>query len=105
MEYTIGAAHMPPINFAPATKAEEILQNIRCILVTMKFSVPLDRDFGIDSSFLDAPMEMAKAKMITEIVTAINKYEPRASVTQIDWEHDIDGILRPKVQVRIDDEA
>lgn len=103
MEYMIGDSHLPPINFAPGSEAEEILQNLRCILCTTKFSVPLDRDFGIDASFLDAPMEVAKAKLASEIILAIAKYEPRASVTNIDWEHDIDGILRPKVQVRINE--
>ena len=34
------------IDFAPATKIEEILQNVRTILGTVKFSVPLDREFG-----------------------------------------------------------
>ena len=46
MEYVV----MPDaqtIDLAPATKIEEILQNVRTILGTVKFSVPLDREFGI----------------------------------------------------------
>ena len=83
--------------------AKEILQNIKCILSTVKFSVPLDRDFGIDASMVDMPMDVAKAQLASEIIMAVAKYEPRAAVTNIDWEHDIDGILKPKVQVRIDE--
>ena len=102
MDYLI-AGGLNHINFAPATVAEEILQNIKCILSTVKFSVPLDRDFGIDASMVDMPMDVAKAQLASEIVMAVAKYEPRAAVTNIDWEHDIDGILKPKVQVRIDE--
>ena len=102
MEYLI-AGGLNHINFAPATVAEEILQNIKCILSTVKFSVPLDRDFGIDASMVDMPIDVAKAKLVPEIFMAIAKYEPRATVIDISWEGDIQGILRPKVQVRIDE--
>lgn len=101
--YEITTGTIPPIDFAPATEAEEILQNIRCLLSTTKYSVPLDRDFGIDASYLDAPMEVAKAKMVSEIILAVARDEPRAAVTSIDWEATIDGILRAKVQVKINE--
>lgn len=89
------------INFAPATEYEEIMQNLRTILATTKFSVPLDRDFGVDASFVDKPMEQAKAMYIVAIIEAIRQYEPRAEVVQIDWDDDIDGQLIPRVQVNI----
>lgn len=103
MIYEISTAVMGPISFAPATELEEILQNLRCILSTTKFSVPLDRDFGIDASFVDRPMPAAQAKMSASIVEAIKTYEPRVTVTAIEWEGSPDGILRPKVQVMIGD--
>lgn len=103
MNYEISVKNTAPIDFDPATEAEEILQNIRCILATIKYSVPLDREFGIDGTFIDKPMEVAKAKLTSEIVMAIAKYEPRATVTNIIWTSDIDGKLFPKVQVRIDE--
>lgn len=101
MIHEISVKNMAPVDFSPATEAEEILQNIRYILSTIKNSVPLDRELGIDASFLDKPMEVAKAKLTSEIVMAIAKYEPRATVTNITWTSDIDGKLYPKVQVRL----
>ena len=101
--YELTTGYLPPIDFAPATEEEEILQNIRCLLSTTKFSVPLDRDIGIDASFLDMPIEAAKAQMASEIIMAIARDEPRAAVTNINWEADIDGILRAKVQVKINE--
>ncbi len=100
----ITVGRMPPIDFAPASEAEEIIQNVRCLLATTKYSVPLDRDLGLDATYLDMPMEVAKAKMVSDIVLAIARDEPRAAVSNVEWEHDIDGILRAKVQVKTNDD-
>lgn len=103
MEIIIDSSRIGPIDFAPADTYTEILQNVRTILATEKFSVPLDRDFGIDASIVDKPLPVAKAKMASEIVTALKRYEPRATVTNISWSGTDDGILKPKVQVRINE--
>lgn len=89
------------ISFSPSSEEEEILQNVRTILATVKGSIPLDRDFGIDASYLDEPIPVAKAKLASEIVTALKKYEARVTVTSISFTGTEDGILKPKVQVRI----
>lgn len=91
------------INFAPENEAFEILQNVRTILSTPKFSVPLDRDFGINTTLLDKPTPIAKAKLSSEIILAIKKYEPRAKITKITFTGDMDGKLQPKVQVMINE--
>lgn len=102
MEYVVTTGQTQ-INFAPKTVVEEVLQNVRSILRTTKFSVPLDRDLGIDAEPLDMPIDVAKAKLVPEIFMAIAKYEPRATVIDISWEGDIQGIIRPKVKVDIDE--
>ena len=102
MEYIV-TTEQKKIDFAPITVVEEVLQNVRCIMETTKFSVPLDRDFGIDADALDMPIDIAKAKLMPEIFMAIAKYEPRATVIEISWDGELQGILRPKVQVRIDE--
>ena len=103
MEYLITAGDQSNINFAPESEPEEILQNVRCIMATTKFSVPLDRDFGIDADMVDMPIDYAKAQLASEIVTAIAKYEPRAAVTDISFDANTAGILIPKVKVRINE--
>lgn len=90
------------INWAPGNEVEEVLQNIRTILSTVKGSVPLDRDFGIDGSYVDMPMPAAKAKLASEIMQAVKKYEPRATITSVNFTGDETGILQPKIEVRID---
>lgn len=105
MEYEFAVGRMPPISFAPATEAEEVLQNVRCLLATLKHSVPLDRDLGLSATYLDDSIEKAKGKMVSEIVLTISKYEPRATVQDISWDANIDGILTAKVKVSMDEQT
>ena len=105
MTYDVLAISIGGVNFAPATEAEEILQNVRTIISTPKLSVPLDREFGVDCSVLDRPMPVAQAELASDIITAIREYEPRAVVTGITYEATDDGILKPKVQVTINEES
>ena len=53
--------------------------------------------------FIDRPLPKAQAEISSGIVNAIRTYEPRVSVKAITWTADADGILRPKVMVRIND--
>lgn len=102
-DVAILAGQTAGIDFGPTSEFAEILQNVRTILATPVYSVPLDRGFGINAECVDLPLPVARAKAVQEIVTAIRKYEPRVSVTKITWEADMDGVLKPKVQVRIND--
>lgn len=107
MEYTVtgGAGR---IDFA-ATGVAEVLQNIRMILTTPIFTVPLDREFGIDWSLLDNPMPAAQTKLTAQVFSAIRKYEPRASVVEIDFLQGaadmLDGKMIPRVRVEVDLDA
>lgn len=104
MIYDVLAQPMQGIDFAPATEAAEILQNIRTIITTTRYSVPLERDFGIDADMLDLSINVAQAKLQSEMITAIKKYEPRVEITSISFTGTADGVLIPKVQVRIKDD-
>lgn len=104
MLHTVTGFTENKITFQPATLAEEIIQNVRIIITTPKFSVPLDRNFGIDYSCLDKPQHIAEARLVEDIISSIAKYEPRAEVTGITFTANNDGLLIPKVQVKIKDE-
>jgi len=88
-----------------AVGMEEIVQNIRIIVNTRKGSVPLDRNFGIDMSFIDKPLPLAKAMASAAIFEGLQQYEPRVEVTIIDWrETEADamiGRLAPVVGIRL----
>ena len=84
---------------------QEIIQNIKIIVTTWKGSVPLDREFGIDASFIDKPLPVAKALARAAIVDAVHRYEPRVEITNIDWRQTqsnvMIGRLAPVLSIRI----
>lgn len=86
----------------PADEIEEIAQNVRTILLTPKFSVPLDRGFGIDGGLIDLPMSVAKVRLTANIVEAVNKFEPRVKVKKINFSGDsVDGVVVSSVIVEL----
>jgi len=91
------------VDFAPSSTVAEILQNVRTIMGTIKYSVPLDREFGIDVDYLDKPMPVVQASMASDLLTTLKKYEPRVDVTAITFSGDETGKLVPKVEVRLVD--
>lgn len=101
MEYDI-VGTLKEIDFAPEEILKEIMQNVKIIISTTKYSVPLDRSFGIEGLSLDLPVQAAKAKLSAEIVSAIRQYEPRCQVMSVSFSGDgLDGIIIPTVRIRI----
>lgn len=84
-----------------ATGVKEIIQNVKTIILTTKFSVPLDRNFGIDASLVDLPINIAKARLTVEIIEAVAKYEPRAEIEVLGFTATLEGKLTPRLEVKI----
>ena len=91
------------VNFAPTSTVEEVIQNVRTILTTTVYSVPLDRTFGIKPDMLDLPQPAAMARLTAEIVAAVEKFEPRVAVTDVAFTGNMDGRLSPTVSLRIEE--
>lgn len=103
------SARLDGIDFAPKDILIEIIQNVRTIISTTQFSVPLDRRFGIDGTVIDLPLPVAMARISAEVIRAITEYEPRCRVVSVDFERteatDVEeGQLMPKVSIAIKDE-
>lgn len=103
------SARLEGIDFAPKDILTEIIQNVRTIISTMQFSVPLDRRFGIDGTVIDLPVSVAMARISAEVIRAVTEYEPRCRVVSVDFEETIttdaeEGRLTPKVSIAIKDE-
>lgn len=91
-----------PIDFKPPTVVDEIIQNVQCILRTTQFSVPLDRAFGISVNVVDSPLSPRfKAKVFSDILDNIRKYEPRVSLREIDIVSNSEGKAVIVVTIRI----
>lgn len=93
-------ANPKKINLQPENEIEEIMQNINTLLQTPKGSVPLYRDFGLNTTLGDEPLLVAKARVSSEVFHVIEKYEPRVKVMEIDFAMG-EGVLIPKVKVRL----
>ena len=101
MAYIIKMNETPQIDFFPASVIEEVIQNVRTIVTTIKYSIPLDREFGIDGAIVDLPINVAKAILTNEIFRAIRRYEPRAVIESISFQGEETGRLIPTVEVSI----
>ena len=96
-EVTTAAADLKII---PANEPEEIAQNVLMIITTPKFTVPLDRGFGIRATMLDAPIN--QAKIAAEIVSAVKEFEPRAQITNVIFAGErANGELNIRVQFKL----
>lgn len=102
LEFTIIAGNGITVNFSPGSVAEEVYQNVNTVLATPVYSVPLNRAFGANTNMLDLPLPVAQAKLTAEIMQAIQKFEPRVTVTKVQFSVDaINGKLIASVSVRL----
>ncbi|MDR0476565.1 MAG: hypothetical protein LBH14_01305 [Desulfobulbaceae bacterium] len=62
---------------------DDVMQCIRYIVRTTVFSVPLDRGFATDGSYIDAPVPYGVAARMAALTEAIERREPRVRVTSI----------------------
>jgi phage baseplate assembly protein W len=89
------------IDWNPASEDEEIYQNCKTILKTIRSTCPLYREFGLNFKNVDLPQPQALASCSQDIVTVFAKYEPRVKVIEISpFSGGDDGQLPIKVKVR-----
>ena len=106
--HTVLGLNAKEINWFPQTVIEEILQNVMVLITTIVGSVPLDRELGIDASFIDEPLPRGQMKAAIFVSETIQEYEPRVEVMEIDFVPNpndaLDGKMTARVVVRILDE-
>lgn len=100
-EYDLMIVNDNAINFMPENEHKEILQNVITICTTLKGSVPMDREIGVSPKIIDEPVNIARAKISSEIIDAVRKFEPRAKVTRLNFEEDENGEMKVRIRIRI----
>lgn len=85
-----------------ATGIDAIKQNIRIIIETLAYSVPLDCAFAHVGDFIDSPSPLETARMVGVMAEAIETHEPRVLVDKISMEaasttDAMQGSLRPRI--------
>ncbi|QCT03806.1 hypothetical protein E6C60_3095 [Paenibacillus algicola] len=85
IEHTVNVTQPAAMRFG-LTGIESIKQNIQVIATTYAGTVPLDRALGISPGVVDQPEVIAQALFVNELMAAIEEGEPRAQITDIDYE-------------------
>lgn len=87
---------------APAAdidEREDVMRCLRTLLTTPAGTAPLVRDFGIDNSILDMPMNAAQNILAAEIMEKVDRYEPRVRVEAVEFTPSTDGRITAKVVI------
>jgi len=105
MTYIIDTTKESVINLDPETVYEEVVQNLYFLYSSTEYDIPLDRGFGLSGTYIDKPIETAKALVTTNIYDKTEEYEPRAEIVSIEFKGDYEkGTLKPIVEVEVNDE-
>lgn len=106
MTYTIDCSKGVALSLSPASDVDEVIQGVFILLNTYIGEVPCFREFGIDPSFRDKPIQTAKALYAAAITDAIEKFMPGIAVDRVTFAHNSDNTttLLPKVEVSINEQ-
>lgn len=91
-----------------ATGIESILQNLRMIVETLRFEIPLMRDFAHDGQLVDSPAPLVTARLTAALMDAVARYEPRIEIEGVWLDEErhgrgafMDGRLTPRIRFRL----
>lgn len=70
-----------------AVLSADIVEQINLLLATPVGTVVFDRDFGIDMSFIDMPVNLARTMAAAELAKKIKKYIPGFILKEIKEEN------------------
>lgn len=102
MNAIINSEEKIEINLAPATVKEEVIQNLWLLYSSLEYDCPLDMELGLNATYIDKPIEAAKALITADIYDKTEKYEPRAEVVGVKYNADYEcGKIKPIVEVKI----
>lgn len=106
MPYTLKASSLGRIRLGVTDPVQSALQNIAVLLNVWKGECPMFRDFGLSPDILHRPVNVAKTMLRADIISAVEKYEPRAIVTDVSFEVDASrpDKLDPVLTIEFEDE-
>ena len=80
----------------------KIILQLQTLFSTPVGSVALDRDFGLDMSFIDMPIPTAQALLSAEVINKIAKYIPEVQAIEINFSvmDEMNGECRMEVRIK-----
>lgn len=103
MIYIISSDDSTAINLAPSAD-EEIVQNVRMIISSSKYDVPLNRNFGLSREYMHKPQNVAELLLVRDVTEAIEEYEPRALIKSVSTESTELGKIKITVVIEVESE-
>lgn len=88
-------------NLQETDAANSVIQNVVLLLNTKKGTIPMYRDFGLPMEFVDKPINVAETIATLEIAEALEKFEPRASLKDLQFKSSKDGRMSIQLEVTI----
>lgn len=86
----------------PGSTAEDVRRCLSVLYGSRAGEQALDREFGISWECLDNPPPVAQALLAQEILAKTARYEPRARITNVDYDFDApEGVMIPRVTVEV----
>lgn len=82
------------------TEAQDIRRCLTALYSVREGEQPLERDFGINPSFLDQPMPIARNLFALEVLEKTRRYEKRVSVERVDYRFDKEGQMIPVIDLK-----
>lgn len=86
-------------NTTIAGTTSNIAKTLKVLFTTPEGTVPFDRNFGINMSILDEPINLIQGKLTVEFIRKVQIYEPRVKVKEVTFCSDDNNNLVPKVSV------
>ena len=73
-----------PLDFG-ATGIKEIVQNLVVLILTPIRSQCLDRDLGLNMTFVDKPIPIAQNMLVAELTDRVHRFEDRVEITDVEF--------------------
>lgn len=91
MTHTLDFTYAPALTLNPKTPEEEKMQNLYCLLNTYIAEVPCYRTFGLDKSYMSAPINLSKTMLVAAIAEALSNFFPELRLEKVDFAFDGDS--------------
>jgi len=89
------------MNFIYAGKEidNDTINRINLLLSTPKGTMPNDREYGIDMSFLDNPINVSESLFVIEASYALDRYEKNITIESAEFTVDKNGEISAKINI------
>lgn len=101
MKYIVDTIAEQPLDWS-AKGSARVLQNVYNLLNTYKYEVAYDRLIGLDAGIIDKPMSQVGGLLTAQIIEQVERFEPRAKISDVEILGQGMGDVSIKVVVEID---